>query len=71
MERRWYEKTRWGFARGHETRAYVRNIRNYYDILVWLTEGRNAWRRTEPAMEVPVKAADIRPAQAIAIENRS
>lgn len=71
MERRWYEKTRWGFARGHETRAYVRNIRNYYDILVWLTEGRNAWRRTEPAMEVPVKAADIRPGQAVAIENRS
>ncbi len=39
MESRWYTRARWGFARGEETRAYVRNIRNYYDILVWLEEG--------------------------------
>jgi membrane-bound lytic murein transglycosylase F len=51
MERRWYEQTRWGYARGHETRAYVRNIRNYYDILVWLTErhdGANKMADTGP-----------------------
>ncbi len=39
MERRWYTQARWGYARGAETRAYVRNIRNYYDILVWLEDG--------------------------------
>lgn len=39
MERRWYTQARWGYARGRETGAYVRNIRNYYDILVWLEEG--------------------------------
>lgn len=39
MERRWYTQARWGYARGRETRAYVRNIRNYYDILVWLEHG--------------------------------
>ena len=39
MERRWYTQARWGYARGRETRAYVRNIRNYYDILVWLEDG--------------------------------
>jgi membrane-bound lytic murein transglycosylase F len=40
QERRWYSQARWGYARTAETLAYVRNVRNYYDILVWLTEGR-------------------------------
>ena len=71
MERRWYEQTRWGYARGHETRAYVRNIRNYYDILVWLTEGRNAWRQPEQTVPPPVKAADTGLAQPAAVLNRS
>lgn len=48
MERRWYSQARWGYARGQETRAYVRNIRNYYDILVWLTEGRDGYRESGP-----------------------
>jgi membrane-bound lytic murein transglycosylase F len=71
MERRWYEQTRWGYARGHETRVYVRNIRNYYDILVWLTEGRDAWRQPEPGDAAPVKAAGTGPAPAAAVINRS
>lgn len=71
MERRWYEQTRWGYARGHETRTYVRNIRNYYDILVWLTEGRDAWRQTEPSSAVPLNAADTEPAQPTAPTKRS
>lgn len=36
--RKWYKKTRFGYARGNETVRYVENIRSYYDILVWLTE---------------------------------
>lgn len=64
MERRWYEQTRWGYARGHETRVYVRNIRNYYDILVWLTEGRNAHRQPEQPVESPVKAVKAGPGTA-------
>lgn len=71
MERRWYEQTRWGYARGHETRTYVRNIRNYYDILIWLTEGRNAWRQPEQTVEPPVKAADTGPAPPAMLPNRS
>ena len=71
MERRWYEQTRWGYARGHETRVYVRNIRNYYDILVWLTEGRDAWRQPEPGDAAPVKAAGTGPAPAAEVLNRS
>jgi membrane-bound lytic murein transglycosylase F len=71
MERRWYEQTRWGYARGHETRAYVRNIRNYYDILVWLTEGRDGWRQQEPAVETPVKTADSGTAEPTTATGRS
>lgn len=34
-QKKWYEKTKFGYARGHEPVLYVRNIRNYYDLLVW------------------------------------
>ncbi len=34
----WYSKTKHGYARGWEPVMYVENIRNYYDILVWLTK---------------------------------
>jgi membrane-bound lytic murein transglycosylase F len=33
----WYSKTRHGYARGWEPVMYVENIRNYYDIMIWLT----------------------------------
>lgn len=36
--KKWYQKTRFGYARGHEPVTYVENIRSYYDILVWYTE---------------------------------
>jgi len=35
----WYSKTKHGYARGWEPVMYVENIRNYYDILTWLTKG--------------------------------
>lgn len=34
----WYTKTKHGYARGHEPVQFVRNIRLYYDRLVWLDE---------------------------------
>jgi len=36
-QRRWYQQTRHGYAPGWEPVMYVENVRNYYDILVWLT----------------------------------
>ena len=36
--RKWYKKTRYGYARGHEPVRYVENIRSYYDILRWQYE---------------------------------
>ena len=37
-QKRYYKKTRYGFARGDEAVNYVGNIRRYYDTLVWLDE---------------------------------
>jgi membrane-bound lytic murein transglycosylase F len=34
-QRKWYKKTQYGYARGHEPVRYVENIRSYYDILRW------------------------------------
>lgn len=34
-QRKWYETTRYGYARGDEPVRYVRNIRNYYSILTF------------------------------------
>lgn len=36
-QKKWYKKTKYGYARGHEPVIYVENIRSYYDILVWMT----------------------------------
>ena len=32
-QKKWYEKTKYGYARGHEPVEFVRRIRRYYDIL--------------------------------------
>jgi membrane-bound lytic murein transglycosylase F len=37
--KKWYRKTRFGHARGHEALQYVERIRSYYDLLVRHTEG--------------------------------
>lgn len=37
-KKKWYEKTRFGYARGKEPVVYVQNIRNYFDLLVWLED---------------------------------
>lgn len=34
-QKRWYKRTRYGYARGNEPVKYVENIRSYYDILHW------------------------------------
>lgn len=41
MQKRWYQKTRYGYARGLEALQYVENIRSYYDILAWQNENEN------------------------------
>ncbi len=38
QKKKWYKKTKHGYARGQEPVNYVTNIRRYYDVLVWLDE---------------------------------
>lgn len=39
MQPKWYGQTKYGYARGgHQSVIYVKNIRRYYDLLVWSTE---------------------------------
>lgn len=35
QDRRWYKKTKYGYARGYEPVIYVQNIRRYVDVLRW------------------------------------
>ncbi|KEF31750.1 Transglycosylase, Slt family [Marinobacter nitratireducens] len=37
-QKEWYQKTRFGYARGHEPVLYVQNIRRYYDVLARITD---------------------------------
>ena len=36
-KREWYSRVKYGYARGWEPVLYVNNIRNYYNILRWIT----------------------------------
>ncbi len=48
-KKKWYKKTRHGYARGREAVAYVDSIRSYYEILIWLENQQNK----QPKVEVP------------------
>ena len=37
-KKKWYKHTKHGYARGREPVLYVKNIRSYYDLLLWLTK---------------------------------
>lgn len=39
-KKKWYTKSRFGYARGWEPVSYVENIRSYYDILKWVDEDK-------------------------------
>ena len=59
MEQKWYTQVRWGYAHSRETLAYVRNVRNYYDILVWMTEDREEEASPPPRPgAAPITAAE-------------
>ena len=58
---RWFKKTRHGYARGREAVGFVGNVRNYYDMLSWMTQGETAKGQAAPAGET---AAGLRPTAA-------
>ena len=47
---KWHKKTKFGYARGWEPVVYVRNIRSYYDILLWMDERNKSNQTQQPAI---------------------
>jgi membrane-bound lytic murein transglycosylase F len=54
QQKKYYKKTKYGYARGKEPVHYVENIRRYYDTLTWLDA-----RATEAEEEAIAKAEII------------
>jgi len=40
--KQWYSRVKHGYARGYEPVRYVENVRNYYDLMVRMTEASSA-----------------------------
>lgn len=59
--KKWYRKTKHGYARGREPVHYVENIRSYYDILTWFGE-QNKNVTTYPEQGNTVLENNISPA---------
>jgi membrane-bound lytic murein transglycosylase F len=57
--RKWYSQTPHGYARGWEPVQYVSNIRTYYEILNWLTQGEQSEEKTngQPQAEISLQTA--------------
>ena len=53
IKKRYYRKTRYGYARGDVAVKYVDNIRRYYDALVWLDENNALAPEPESEPEAP------------------
>ncbi|ART78762.1 membrane-bound lytic murein transglycosylase MltF [Oceanisphaera avium] len=63
---KWYNQTRYGYARGRETKQFVNNIRQYYQSLLWQD---NAQTDARISLESPVKTSKDSQLSAQAQEN--
>lgn len=55
---KWYSQTRYGYARGRETKQFVNNIRQYYQSLLWQDNARtdsSQSAQTEPTSPVSAR----------------
>lgn len=52
-QKKWYTQVRYGYARGLETKQFVRNVRRYYDILNWLSYSQRETMTSLPKLHVP------------------
>lgn len=52
-QKQWYKQVRYGYARGFETKQFVRNVRRYYDILNWLNYSQRESNDIQPDIYIP------------------
>ncbi|WP_432459863.1 membrane-bound lytic murein transglycosylase MltF [Agarivorans sp. QJM3NY_25] len=51
MRKKWYQQTRYGYARGQEAYNYVNNIRQYYQSLLWLEAQKKEEQRQQQLIQ--------------------
>ena len=59
-KRKWYSKTKHGYARGREPVEYVRNIRNYYEMLIWLSNHESAETLEADSQDIRIEFAPLK-----------
>jgi|GEM_PF-38294 len=64
-QKKWYTKTRYGYARGREAQHYVNNIRQYRKTLTWFIASRDRQLAEQKALQ---DAKDKALAQEIALQ---
>ncbi|MGD9387366.1 MAG: membrane-bound lytic murein transglycosylase MltF [Gammaproteobacteria bacterium] len=57
-QERWYQRVRFGYARGWEPVRYVDNIRRYLEILSWITAETTVSRRSPPSAAALEEASE-------------
>lgn len=57
-KKKWYKKTRYGYARGYEPVKFVRKVRKYYNVLVQLTR-QNREPLTQPVVAVIIDSPSL------------
>jgi len=59
-KRKWYSKTKHGYARGREPVQYVRNIRNYYEMLIWLSNHKSPDTMEAENQDIRIEFAPVK-----------
>jgi membrane-bound lytic murein transglycosylase F len=62
QQKKYYKKTKYGYARGSEPVSYVENIRRYYDTLTWLDD------KSQEAIEAAVDTEVLEAIEQVASE---
>jgi len=71
-QRKWYKKTRYGYARGREAQHYVNNIRQYVETLNWFIFEREKAQKIEADKQAEIdRLAAIEAASHAAVEEAS